>query len=283
MEYYELLGLREEPFTSSPNPRYLFKSKEHRECLNRLEISIRLRRGLSVVLGRIGTGKTTLSRTLLQMFQQEQERYIFALILDPIFPSEYVFLRNLMDLFHIKSRARSVLECKNALETFLFKGGVEEGKIIVLVIDEGQNLTPTYLEALRNLLNYETNEYKLLQLVIFAQLDFLPRLARNPNFEDRITTSYMLNPLNEADTKAMIDFRLQQAGWDGKRPIFTEESSREIYLVTRGYPRRVTNLCHNCIIEMLRTDKTNVDPEMVQHVVSTEVPLSGREPARISN
>ncbi len=279
MEYYELLGLQEEPFTSSPNPRFLFKSKEHRECLNRLEIAIRLRRGLSVVLGRIGTGKTTLSRTLLQMFQQEADRYLFGLILNPIFPSEYVFLRNLMDLFHIKTKARSVLECKNVLETFLFQKGVEDGKIIVLVIDEGQNLTPTYLETMRNLLNYETNEYKLLQLVIFAQLDFLPRLSRNPNFEDRITTSYMLNPLNEADTRDMIDFRLKQAGWDGGSKIFTEQAFQEIYLLTRGYPRRVTSLCHNCIIEMLRNDKMTVDQEAVQYVVSTEVPIGGRESA----
>ncbi len=277
MEYYELLGLKEEPFTTSPNPRFMYKSKEHRECLNRLEIALRLRRGLSVVLGRIGTGKTTLSRTLLQMFQQEEDRYVFGLILDPIFPSEYVLLRNLMDLFHIKTRARSVLECKNVLESFLFQKGVEEGKIIILVIDEGQNLTPTYLETLRNLLNFETNEYKLLQLVIFAQLDFLPRLSRNPNFEDRINTSYMLNPLNEADTKLMIEYRLKQAGSDGNRQIFAEDAFQEIYLVTRGYPRRVTNLCHNCIIEMLRNDKMIVDSDIVQYVISTEVPIGGRE------
>ncbi|NQU06860.1 MAG: AAA family ATPase [Calditrichaeota bacterium] len=277
MEYYELLGLNEEPFTSSPNPRFLFKAKEHRECLNRLEIAVRLRRGLSIVLGRIGTGKTTLSRTLLQMFQQEQEDYAFGLILDPIFPSEYVFLRNLMDHFDIKTRARSVLECKNAIESFLFQKGVEEGKRIVLIIDEGQNLTPTYLETLRNLLNYETNEYKLLQLVIFAQLDFLPRLSRNPNFEDRVTTSYMLNPLNEQDTKAMIEYRLQQAGWDGQRQFFTDQAFQEIYIVTRGYPRRVTNLCHNCLIEILRRDSMQVDLDVVQYVVSTEVPLGGRE------
>lgn len=277
MEYYELLGLEEEPFTSSPNPRFLFKSKEHRECLNRLEISIRLRRGLSIVLGRIGTGKTTLSRALLQMFQQEEENYIFGLILDPIYPSEYVFLRNIMELFNIKTRARSVLECKNAIESFLFQKGVEEGKRIALIIDEGQNLTPTYLETLRNLLNYETNEYKLLQLVIFAQLDFLPRLSRNPNFEDRITTSYMLNPLNEVDTKAMIEFRLTQAGLDGQKRLFSDEAFQEIYLVTRGYPRRVTNLCHNCLIEMLRRDKVQVELETVQYVISTEVPIGGRE------
>ena len=275
MEYYELIGLKEEPFSSSPNPRFLFKSSEHLECLNRLEIAIRLRRGLSVVLGRIGTGKTTLSRALVQTFRQEQENYHFGMILDPIFPSEFAFMRNVIDLFRIKSRARSVLECKNAIETFLFQKGVEEGKIIVLVIDEGQNLTPTYMEALRNLLNYETNEFKLLQLVIFAQLDFLPRLARNPNFEDRITTSYMLNPLNEIETKEMIEFRLTQAGWNGSTTIFTQDALKEVYFVTRGYPRRVNNLCHNCIIEMLREESDLVDAAVVQKVVATEVPYSG--------
>ncbi len=275
MEYYELLGLREEPFSSSPNPRYLYKSLEHLECLNRLEIAIRLRRGLSVVLGRIGTGKTTLSRALIQAFRQEQDRYSIGLIIDPIFPSEYVFMRNLVDLFRIKTKARSVLECKNAIETFLFQQGVEKDRIIVLLIDEGQNLTPTYIEALRNLLNYETNEYKLLQLVIFAQLDFLPKLARNPNFEDRIAISYLLNPLNEEDTREMIEFRLHQAGWDGKRVIFTDDAHREIYLVTRGYPRRITITCHNCLIEMLRSDRDRVDAEIVQKVVSSQVNFNG--------
>jgi general secretion pathway protein A len=152
---------------------------------------------------------------------------------------------------------------------------VQEKKIVVLVIDEGQNLTPTYMEALRNLLNYETNDFKLLQLVIFAQLDFLPRLTRNANFEDRITTSYILNPLNESETREMIEYRLFQSGWDGKTAIFTEDALREIYFVTRGYPRRVTNICHNCIIEMLRTEKSVVTDEIVQHLVSTEVPYSG--------
>jgi len=275
MEYYDLIGLREEPFSSSPNPRFLYRSSEHLECLNRLEIAIRLRRGLGVVLGRIGTGKTTLSRALLQSFRQEQERYVFGLIIDPIFPSEYAFMRNIVDLFRIKSRARSVLECKNAIETYLFQTGVEEGKIVVLVIDEGQNLTPTYMEALRNLLNYETNEFKLLQLVIFAQLDFLPRLGRVPNFEDRITTSYMLNPLNDSETTEMIFHRLRQAGWDGQTEIFTPSALKEIYFVTRGYPRRVTNLCHNCIIEMLRTERACVDDAVVQHIVATEVPFGG--------
>lgn len=275
MEYYDLIGLKEEPFSSSPNPRFLFRSNEHLECLNRLEIAIRLRRGLSVVLGRIGTGKTTLSRALVQSFRQEQERYYFGMVLDPNFPSEFAFMRNIVDLFRIKSRARSVLECKNAIETFLFQKGVEENKTIVLVIDEGQNLTPTYMEALRNLLNYETNEYKLLQLVIFAQLDFLPRLARNPNFEDRITTSFMLNPLNQVETQAMIEYRLTQAGWDGKTVIFTKDALKEIYFATRGYPRRVNNLCHNCLIEMLRNEKDIVNAEVVQHIVATEVPYSG--------
>ncbi|MBM3326495.1 MAG: transposase [Calditrichaeota bacterium] len=275
MEYYDLLGLREEPFSSSPNPRFLYKSFEHLECLNRLEIAIRLRRGLSVVLGRIGTGKTTLSRALLQSFRQEQERYSFGLIIDPIFPSEYTFIRNLVDMFRIKTKARSVLECKNAIETFLFQQGVEKDRIIVLLIDEGQNLTPTYLEALRNLLNYETNEYKLLQLVIFAQLDFLPKLNRNPNFEDRIATSYMLNPLNEADTREMIEFRLHQAGWDGNRTIFTEEAFKELFVSTRGYPRRITILCHNCLIEMLRADRAYIDADLVQKVVSSQVSFNG--------
>jgi type II secretory pathway predicted ATPase ExeA len=80
----------------------------------------------------------------------------------------------------------------------------------------------------------------------------------------------------------MIEFRLKQSGWDGRKPLFSSEAYREVYVVTKGYPRKVTNLCHNCMIEMLRTSKSCVDIETVQHVVATELPRSGREAARIS-
>jgi general secretion pathway protein A len=271
MNYYELLGIRQEPFSTSPDPDFFFRSREHLECLQRLEIGIRLRRGLSIILGSVGTGKTTLSRILLQQFQREKDRFLFHLILDPDFGSEFEFLTGLVRLFGLNPEGRSTLEYKNAIQNYLYSKGVDEDKTIVLLIDEGQKLTPTYIEVLRTLLNYETNEFKLLQLVILAQLEFLPRIRRMKNFMDRITMSYMLNPLNETDTKEMIEFRLKQAGLNSDRRLFTEGAYRLIYLHTQGFPRKVTKLCHNALITTLTKQNQVVDETIIQSLIDKDL------------
>jgi len=101
MSYFGVLNLEREPFSTSPDPSFFYRSTEHYTALNRLEIAIRLKRGLSLILGDVGTGKTTLSRTLLQSFSQEEDEYIFHLILDPSFKSEYQFFAHLTKVFGI--------------------------------------------------------------------------------------------------------------------------------------------------------------------------------------
>lgn len=271
MEYYKLLDLEREPFSTSPDPVFFYESHEHKECLNRLEITIRLRRGLSVIMGEVGTGKTTVSRMLIQRFAREKKSFIVRIILDPTFRSEFEFMRNLCASFGIDTAPRSTFEHKNELENFLLQKGVSEKKAVVLIIDEGQKLTPTYIEVLRTLLNYETNEYKLLQLVIFAQPEFLHKMRRQPNFLDRISLGYVINPLNEIDTKGLINFRLQKAGLNSNNIFFTDKAIRLIHTHTQGYPRRIAMFCHNALIEMLRQNKKVVDEKLVLDIIRQEV------------
>jgi len=271
MEYYKLLDLEREPFSTSPDPVFFYESHEHKECLNRLEITIRLRRGLSVIMGEVGTGKTTVSRMLIQRFAREKKSFIVRIILDPTFRSEFEFMRNLCASFGIDTAPRSTFEHKNELENFLLQKGVSEKKVVVLIIDEGQKLTPTYIEVLRTLLNYETNEYKLLQLVIFAQPEFLHKMRRQPNFLDRISLGYVINPLNEIDTKGLINFRLQKAGLNSNNIFFTDKAIRLIHTHTQGYPRRIAMFCHNALIEMLRQNKKVVDEKLVLDIIRQEV------------
>ena len=216
MEYFELFGLKKEPFSLSPDPDFFYYSLHYTECLQRLEISIRLRRGLNLIIGDMGTGKTTISRILINKFNDERERFLFFLILDPSYKTEFQFLAALIRLFGIKTKRRSTMDYKEALQEFLFKTGVEENKVVVLLVDEGQKLGSSQIEVLRNLLNFETNEYKLLQLVILAQLEFLDLINEHKNFFDRVNFSYTIRPLNVEETQSLIAYRLKRAGYTGK-------------------------------------------------------------------
>lgn len=270
MSFYQLLNLEREPFATSPDPRFLYRSASHIAALQRMEIAIRLRRGLVVILGDVGAGKTTLSRALLQNFDGEQN-YIFHMILDPQYRSEFQFLASLIRMFKVKPKFRSTLDYREALEEYLFKKGVEENKTIVLMIDEGQKLSPAFLEILRILLNYETNEYKLLQLVIFAQMELLPKIKRIKNFMDRICLKYILNPLDEQETGEMIDFRLKQAGYNGNGPLFTPDAKHKIFEFTKGYPRRIIHLCHAALEQSIMYEKSIIDVSVIDNAIKHEV------------
>lgn len=123
------------------------------------------------------------------------------------------------------------------------------------------------MEVLRNLLNFETNEYKLLQLVIMGQMELLPRIKRYRSFRDRIALSYVLNPLNKDDTRNMIIYRLKVAGHKDPENLFTDEAFEEIHYHTRGYPRQITNLCHNVLVTMYLTEKNCVDKAVVSETL----------------
>lgn len=269
MSYFKVLGLEREPFSTSPDPEFFYRSTSHDTALKRLEIAIRLRRGLSLVLGDVGTGKTTLLRTLLQIFKDESD-FIFHMILDPSYKSEFQFLLSLVKMFDIMPSFKSTLDFKEALEKYLFQKGVDENKTIVLLIDEGQKITLENLEVLRLLLNYETNEYKLLQLVIMAQVELLPRIKRLRNFMDRISLKYTINPFDETETEEMIEFRLKQAGYNNQNNLFTKEAIKLIYQHTQGYPRRIAILCHDALEMLVMKEAPLVDGEIIRSLIANE-------------
>lgn len=269
MSYYETLDLKKEPFSTSPDPTFFYRSTAHNSALKRLEIAIRLKRGLSLILGDVGTGKTTLSRTLLQEFINDND-FIFHMILDPAYNSEFQFLETLAGMFKITPNARTTHDYKEEIERYLFKKGVDERKTIVLLIDEGQKLTTNFLEVLRTLLNYETNEYKLLQLIIMSQIELLPKIKRIKNFYDRIALKYIINPLDEIETGEMIEFRLKEAGFSSDRKLFTPESIRRIFEFSQGYPRKIALLCHNALAEIIIQEKQVVDEDVILELIKRE-------------
>jgi general secretion pathway protein A len=271
MSYFAVLGLQKEPFSTSPDPEFFFESNEHHSALMRLLIEIRLKRGLSVIMGDVGTGKTTLSRKLFQMIKERGD-IEFALIMDPTANDERLFLESLVRALNIQlDPGASVLDYKEAIKKHLFQKGVEENKTTVLVVDEAQKLCPAALEILRVLLNYETNEFKLLQLVLFAQMELLPRIKEIKNFIDRVALKYILNPLDENETREMINFRLKQAGFRPGHTLFTDEGIREIHKFTQGYPRRVNLLCHNALRSLVTNNRPHVDERLIREIIATQI------------
>ncbi len=268
MSYYKIFGLVKEPFSTSPDPQFFYHSLSHNTALKRLEIAVRLRRGLCLILGDVGTGKTTLSRTLLQAFRNDSS-FIFHMILDPSFKSEFQFLQSLVKMFNINPEFKSTIDFKEALQKYLFQKGVEENKTIILLIDEGQKITSENLEVLRTLLNFETNEYKLLQLIIMAQVELLPRIKRIRNFIDRVALKYTINPLDEAETQEMISFRLRQAGYRGDMNLFSDEAVHEIYQYTQGYPRKIAMVCHDALEVAVMKESPFVDGPTIRELIAS--------------
>jgi general secretion pathway protein A len=274
MNYYKVLGLQREPFSTSPDPDFFYQSLEHKTALTNILIEIRLRRGLSVVLGDIGTGKTTLSRKLFQMLSA-RENIDFYMILDPTYDSEYLFLLSLIRTFGVELDIPNpnILDLKQEVKRFLFQKGVGENRTVVLLVDEAQKLNPLSLEALRILLNYETNEFKLLQLVLLGQMELFPRLAGTKNLMDRVSLKYTLGPFNEEETREMIEFRIRQAGYEGRMKLFHETVYRQIHEYTKGYPRRIAMFCHKALKYLVMKNKPFVDREIVKEIVNSEAKL----------
>ena len=273
MELFESIGLKADPFTTSPNPDLFFPAKEHKQCLEGLELAIRMRRGLSVVRGGIGTGKTTISRKLIQNFSSEDDvKFEFYPVLDPKFESELVLLQHLVDLFGIEEDAgKSVIDCRNQIEHHLIKAGVEDGRVLVLVIDEGQNLKGEFLDVFRTLLNFETDDFKLLQLVIFGQPEMTSIIHEYPNFEDRITFNFELGPLDYESVEGIIKHRLTEKG-GGNRQYFSMNAIKAIHNQTQGYPRKINKLCHQLLLNMMSEKEEIVSLNIVENTIGGKVP-----------
>ena len=257
MDYFTLLHLQKEPFSNSPDPEMFFQSTQHQGCLQKLELAIRLKRGLSVVIGDIGTGKSTLCRQLIQLITKGNTQILPYLILDPAFTTPLEFLSTIAKTFGLDcgTAGSSEWQIKDTIKNYLFEITIQNQKIPVLILDEGQKLPGFCVEILREFLNFETNQYKLLQLVIFAQKEFRAILKQKANFTDRITTYHYLRPLNFRDTRAMIAFRLRKAHTElGPPPkLFSQTAILAIYCLTKGYPRRIVMLCSKVIITLLIT------------------------------
>lgn len=280
MSYYRILGFDKEPFSTSPDPNFFYLTREHESALTSVLIELRLRRGLSVILGDVGTGKTSLSRKLVQCLRERND-FLFHIVLDPCFENEHLFLTSLIRNFgimvdqpHEQDRTllrHTVLDLKEALEKYLYQKCVIENKTVVLIVDEAQKLSESSMEMLRVILNYETNENKLLQLVLLGQMELHSKIVNIANFCDRISFKYTLNPLDIKETKEMIRYRIKQAGYNAPSHLFLDDAIQLIHKATRGYPRKITMLCHRALKKLVMQNKWSVDDGLVREIVNEDI------------
>ena len=272
MNYLELLDLSREPFSNSPDPDAYYGTSMHDLCITQLEIAIRLRRGLNVVLGMVGTGKSTLARRLLRSLSGSTNMESY-LLLDAGAQNAPDFRRKLAALMGGDAEKAAQADGMSALQNLIYKKALDEEKNLVLIIDEGQKLSQESMEILRELLNFETNTEKLLQIVIFAQPEFKQAIDASPNFHDRINALSYLFPLSKKEAANLMRHRLRLAGGEKAVRLFSAQALRIICRASGGRPRQLIRLGHHCLLSLIMSGKSQVSASMAKAVAM----LKGRD------
>ncbi len=261
--YESFYGLKEKPFSLTPDPKYLFLSEKHKEAFAHLLFGIKNRMGFIMVTGEIGTGKTTICRALLSQLDPDTElAFIFNPCLNPV-----ELLKRILTEFGVQTNAETLLDLTDQLNEFLLNKSRQQ-KNCVLVIDEAQNLTPPVLEQIRLLSNLETEKEKLLQIVLIGQPELLERLKLHElrQLNQRITARYHLNPLDEQETRQYIAYRIHIAG--GKKRIqFTPKAYKLIYKYGKGIPRLINSICDRALLVGYTREKKIIDHHIVKQAL----------------
>lgn len=267
--YKKYFGLEEKPFSIAPDPRFLFMSPRHREALGHLVYGVGEGGGFVQLTGEVGTGKTTISRCLLEQIPDHVD---VAWILNPKL-NALELLATICDELHVDyDKASATLkDLVDALNRHLLRT-YAEGRRTVLIIDEAQNLSAEVLEQLRLLTNLETTEQKLLQILLIGQPELRGLLAREDmrQLAQRITARYHLEPLTLAETKAYIQHRLEVCGVHSV--LFDRQAVNAIYKYTEGIPRLINTLCDRALLGAYVEDARQVTRSIVRRAAAEALP-----------
>ena len=243
--YVDFYGFRKKPFNLTPDPRFVFLSKSHREAFAHLLYGINNRVGFILLTGEVGSGKTTVLRALLN--QLGTGHYRTALIFNPCLSAPEL-IQNVNREFAIQTDSSGGAGLLDSLNPFLLEQN-SQGRTVVLVIDEAQNLRAPVLEQIRLISNLETDRDKLIQIVLSGQPELIQALKKKElrQLNQRITVRYHLRPLDYEDTEAYIAHRLRVAGrTDGA--VFSKGAVKRIYSYSGGLPRLINAACDRALL-----------------------------------
>lgn len=267
--YLKHFGLKEFPFSIAPNPRYLYMSEQHREALAHLIYGMKNDCGFVLLTGEVGTGKTTICRCMLE---QLPENVDVAFVLNPKL-SAIELLETICDELKIPypKGTRSIKVFIDAINTYLLDA-YSKGRNTILIIEEAQNLSDDVLEQLRLLTNLETNEKKLLQIILLGQPELRERLSKPElrQLSQRITARYHIRPLSKKEVYSYIKYRLAVAG--AETQIFPPNTTGLIHSLSKGIPRLINIICDRALLGAYIYDKYTVNKKIIKKAAKEVLP-----------
>ncbi len=269
--YSGFFGFSSPPFSIAPNPEFMFLSPRHAEALAHLRFGLGDAGGFVLLTGEVGTGKTTVSRSLLQELDEQTD---VAFILNPTL-SELELLAAICDELKIRyKKTDASLKLLGDKITQRLQKNHDAGKKTILIIDEAQHLQPAVLEQLRLLTNLETNTKKLLQVILIGQPELQQLLQRNDlrQLAQRITARYHLLPLNLGEVQQYVRFRLKVAGCE--RPVFNDKAVKKLYELSGGIPRLLNLLADRALLAAYGKQQAVVEANEVQRAAAEILPLN---------
>src|SRR5215218_4250504 len=274
--YLDYFNLKEEAFNTTANPRFFYQSPIHSMALGKTEFTVDAKKGLTIVFGDTGYGKSTLARLLHRKFIEKG--YISVLLTNPNYPTTNSLLRTIIQEFQLPKTSKAFKENLDIFKNYLFEQAVNNNKTIVLIIDEAQTLRIPLLELLRQIINYETNDMKLLQLVLFSQEQLRTKLTHPlaRNFRSRIALASTLEAMGKKEHAEMIDFRWRVASGNQQHP-FTPEAIEAIYVYSKGMPREACIIADNSLLAAFLMGKKVVDKATVDAAYQDRVENIGED------
>jgi general secretion pathway protein A len=271
--YEAYYGFVEKPFNLTPDPKYLYLSRRHAEAFAHLEFGRRERGGFILITGEVGTGKTTLARYFLGRLPPNTAT---AVVLYPALTAAEL-LRSILEDLHVPAPGTSLKELVDTLHRFLLDSR-PQGREVVLLIDEAQDLSAEVLEQIRLISNLETDTEKLIQIVLMGQSELQELLARRElrQLAQRVTARYHLSPLSRPETEEYVRHRLSVAGGTGK-VTFTPRALGAVHRRAAGIPRLINLICDRSLLAGFVSGTRVIDAGMVRRAAEE---VKGDSPAR---
>jgi len=258
LEYWEL---NRYPFENVPDPHFMFYSTEHKEALVLMTYVIKRMKGAALITGEVGSGKTTLSRVLIQHLPDDE--FDIGLITNPsLTPID--FLKEALNELGLEAPSDSKSQILSVFNEKLMEN-MRGGKNTILIIDEAQIIPLETFEEIRLLLNFQLNDRFLLTMLLVGQPELADIIRKLKQLDQRIAIRYHINPLNEEETRQYITFRLEKAG--RKTPIFNDGAVETIFHYSEGIPRKINSICDLALLMGFSVRAREIDKTMIEKVV----------------